>query len=129
MFCLHQVSNDNVLYKLKIRHHQNRGALLYGTKQPEHLEEEEEKENEKSELSPKMSFQSRISGIHKVSSIERAERRRERQARISTCVASVSAGCFFNCTSPSSIPNRNMAYCQPEHLFLIFSIKKRPFVG
>ena len=81
------MSNDNVLYKLKIRHHQNRGALLYGTKQPEHLKEEEEKENEESEPSPKISFQSRISGIHKVSSIERAERRRERQARISTCVA------------------------------------------
>jgi len=82
-----RVSNDNVLYKLKIRHHQNRGALLYGTKQPEHLEEEEEKENEESEPSPKMSFQSRISGIHKVSSIERAERRRERQAGLARLVS------------------------------------------
>jgi len=82
-----RVSNDNVLCKLKMRHHQTRGALLCGTKQPEHLEEEEEKENEESEPSPKISFQSRISGIHKVSSIERAERRRERQAGLARLVS------------------------------------------
>ena len=40
-----QVSNDNVLCKLKFRHHQTRGALLFGTK-PQEVVEEEEKEND-----------------------------------------------------------------------------------
>ena len=65
-----------MLCKLKIRHHQTRGALLCGTKQHENVEEEE-KENEELEKTPSVQLTSRI---HKVSSIERAERRRERQA-------------------------------------------------
>ena len=58
-----QVSNDNVLCKLKIRHHQTRGALLCGTKQHEDVEEEE-KENEEVEKLPNIQLTSRI---HKVS--------------------------------------------------------------
>ena len=80
-----QVSNDNVLCKLKIRHHQTRGALLCGTKQHEDVVEEEDKENEEAEK-PKNNVQL-TSRIHKVSSIERAERRRERQAGLARLVS------------------------------------------
>ena len=67
IFCILQVPNDNVLCKLKIRHHQTRGALLYGTKQHENrVEEEEEKENEEVEKMHNNNVQLMKSRIHKV---------------------------------------------------------------
>ena len=62
-----QVSNDNVLCKLKFRHHQTRGALLFGTK-PQEVVEEEEKENE---VDPHKLNVTATSPIHKVSLLNR----------------------------------------------------------